>query len=301
MQVTRLFDIADLQLAEFPMDVCMASLEEGTLRSYSSADFVRTADALALGLMDLGIGPGDKVALASGNRCEWALVDQAVLRIGAIVIPIYPTTSADDYAYILEHSTTKVFFVSNSDVLAKGQEAKAKVPGLQHLFSFDSIAGTRHWKELLGIGEERRSQLEAYKKAVKPDDLATIIYTSGTTGPAQGRDAQRTTTSSATCRPAHLAAGGRGSRAISFLPLCHIYERMLMYLYQRARACPHRFQRDAGRPRRAHPRSQAACVHRRAALAGEDLRCHPGQGRSAHRRQAQTLLLGPATWANATT
>ncbi len=234
MQVTRLFDIADLQLAEFPMDVCMASLEEGTLRSYSSADFVRTADALALGLMDLGIGPGDKVALASGNRCEWALVDQAVLRIGAIVIPIYPTTSADDYAYILEHSTTKVFFVSNSDVLAKGQEAKAKVPGLQHLFSFDSIAGTRHWKELLGIGEERRSQLEAYKKAVKPDDLATIVYTSGTTGRPKGVMLSHHNILSNVQASAPRLPVERGSRAISFLPLCHIYERMLMYLYQRA-------------------------------------------------------------------
>ena len=101
MHVTRLFDIADLQLAEFPQDTCVASLEEGKLRSYSTKEFIATAESLALGLLDLGIQPGDKVALASGNRAEWAILDQALLRIGAIGIPIYPTMTADDYAYIL--------------------------------------------------------------------------------------------------------------------------------------------------------------------------------------------------------
>ncbi len=234
MQVTRLFDIADLQLAEFPLEVCVESLEEGTMRGYSTAEFIQTAEALALGLMELGVAPGDKVALASGNRSEWALVDQAILRIGAVSIPIYPTTSADDYAYILEHSTSKVFFVNNTDVLAKAMEAKAKVPGLQHLFSFDRIAGTRHWKELLGTGEDKRTQLDAYKSAVKADDLATIVYTSGTTGRPKGVMLSHHNILSNVEGSAPRLPVQRGSRAISFLPLCHIYERMLMYLYQRA-------------------------------------------------------------------
>ncbi len=234
MQVSRLFDIADLQLAEFPQAACVGSLEDGKLRNYSTKEFIDTAEQLALGLMDLGIKPGDKVALASGNRAEWAIVDQAVLRIGAIGIPIYPTMSTEDYAYILEHSESKVFFVSNADLYAKARTAQSKVPGLEHTFTFDRVAGTVHWKDLLGRGAQRRTELEAYKAAVKNGDLATIIYTSGTTGRPKGVMLSHNNILSNVEGSAHRLPVERGARAISFLPLCHIYERMLMYLYQRA-------------------------------------------------------------------
>ena len=234
MHVTRLFDIADLQLAEFPQPICVESLEEGKMRSYSTKEFVEISEQLALGLMDLGIRPGDKVALTSGNRAEWAIVDQAVLRIGAIGIPIYPTMSADDYAYVLEHSGSKVFFLSNAELLAKARLAQAKVPAVEHLFTFERIAGATHWKELLGRGTERRAELEAYKTAVKNSDLATIIYTSGTTGKPKGVMLSHNNILSNVESSALRLPVERGARAISFLPLCHIYERMLMYLYQRA-------------------------------------------------------------------
>lgn len=234
MHVTRLFDIADLQLAEFPQPICVESLEEGKMRSYSTKEFVEISEQLALGLMDLGIRPGDKVALTSGNRAEWAIVDQAVLRIGAIGIPIYPTMSADDYAYVLEHSGSKVFFLSNAELLAKARLAQAKVPAVEHLFTFERIAGATHWKELLGRGTERRAELEAYKAAVKNSDLATIIYTSGTTGKPKGVMLSHNNILSNVESSALRLPVEHGARAISFLPLCHIYERMLMYLYQRA-------------------------------------------------------------------
>lgn len=234
MHVTRLFDIADLQLAEFPQPVCVESLEDGKMRSYSTKEFVEISEQLALGLMDLGIRPGDKVALTSGNRAEWAIVDQAVLRIGAIGIPIYPTMSAEDYAYVLEHSGSKVFFMSNAELLAKARLAQAKVPAVEHLFTFERIEGARHWKELLGRGAERRAELEACKAAVKNGDLATIIYTSGTTGKPKGVMLSHNNILSNVESSALRLPVERGARAISFLPLCHIYERMLMYLYQRA-------------------------------------------------------------------
>jgi long-chain acyl-CoA synthetase len=234
MQISRLFDIIDLQLAEFPQEACVGSLEEGTLRTYSTKEFIDTAERLAVGLIDLGIRPGDKVALASGNRAEWAIVDQAVLRIGAIGIPIYPTMSVDDYAYILDHSGSKVFFVSNADLLAKAREAQARVPGLQHILTFDRVPGAPHWKELLGRGAEHRALLDGFKAAVKGEDLATIIYTSGTTGRPKGVMLSHNNVLSNVESSAHRLPVERGARAISFLPLCHIYERMLMYLYQRA-------------------------------------------------------------------
>lgn len=232
MQVERLFDIADHQLAHFPQPVCVASQEEGTLRSYSTQEFITISEQLALGLMALGILPGDRVAMASGNRSEWAIVDQALLRIGAINVPVYPTSSAEDYAYVLEHSGSKVFFVSNPEILAKAQAAKARVPGLAHLFSFDRIAGTPHWKELLGKGADGRATLEKYKAQVKRSDLATIIYTSGTTGRPKGVMLSHDNILSNVEASTKRLPVSAGSRAISFLPLCHIYERMLMYLYQ---------------------------------------------------------------------
>lgn len=234
MQVTRLFDIADLQLAGFPQPVCVESLAEGRMRSYSTREFIDTAEQVALGLLDLGIRPGDKVAIASGNRSEWALVDQAILRIGAIGIPIYPSMSAEDYGYILGHSESKVFFVSNADILGKALQARVHAPGLSHILTFDRLRGGTHWSDLLGRGEQHRDELERCKASVKGTDLATIIYTSGTTGRPKGvmlthHNILSNVESSAPRLPVQ-----RGCRAVSFLPLCHIYERMLMYLYQRA-------------------------------------------------------------------
>lgn len=232
--VQRLFDIVDHQLAAYPQPMCVGSLEDGVLRTYSTREFIDTATSLALGLMSIGIGPGDRVAVASGNRAEWALLDQAILRIGAISVPIYPTSSAEDYAYVLHHSETKVFFVSNPDILAKALAARPQVPSLTHFFTFDPVPGTPHWKELLGKGAEGRAMLEAHMARVKRTDLATIIYTSGTTGRPKGVMLSHDNILSNVEASMHRLPVSSGARAISFLPLCHIYERMLMYLYMRA-------------------------------------------------------------------
>ena len=234
MRIERLFDIVEHQATEFPQAVCVESLEEGVLRSYSTREFIDTAERLALGLMATGIAPGDKVAIASGNRAEWALVDQALLRIGAISIPIYPTSSAEDYAYVLGHSEAKAFFVGTADLLAKATAAKEQTPTLGQVYTFDKIPGAPHWKDLLGKGEDGRATLEAYKERVQRKDLATIIYTSGTTGRPKGVMLSHDNILSNVEESAPRLPVSTGARAISFLPLCHIFERMLMYLYQRA-------------------------------------------------------------------
>ncbi|MBZ0205135.1 MAG: AMP-dependent synthetase/ligase [Flavobacteriales bacterium] len=229
----RLFDLLDHQLAEFPQEVCIATKENGTWRSYSTADLVETSERLALGLMGLGIKPGDKVAIASGNRSEWCIVDQALLRMGAINVPIYPTSSADDYAYVLQHAGVKVFFASNLEIHAKAEAAAASVPGLQHIYTFDQLDGLPHWTMLLGSDSGQRSVLEEYKAAVRSEDLATIIYTSGTTGKPKGVMLTHANILSNVVASKERLPVDVGTRCISFLPLCHIYERMLMYLYQR--------------------------------------------------------------------
>jgi long-chain acyl-CoA synthetase len=184
---SRIFDLLDRQLADFPQEVCIASKVDGKWQAYSTAEFVEVAVKLALGLKALGIKPGDKVAIASGNRNEWSIVDQALLRMGAINIPIYPTSSAEDYAYVLNHADVRVFFVSNAEIHAKAEAAAPNVPGMKHIFTFDKLDGLPHWSMLLNENDDKRAELELEKASVKGSDLATIIYTSGTTGQAQGR------------------------------------------------------------------------------------------------------------------
>ncbi len=230
---SRLFDLLDKQLAEFPQQTCISTKENGAWRSYSTAETVETAEKLAMGLMALGIRPGDKVAIGSGNRSEWCIVDQALLRMGVINVPIYPTSSIEDYAYVLNHAEVRVFFASNRELYDKAKTASASVPSLKHIFTFDRIDGLPHWTQLLDQGQDQRGQLDLYKAQVKGADLATIIYTSGTTGKPKGVMLTHGNILSNVEASAERLPVDIGTRCISFLPLCHIYERMLMYLYQR--------------------------------------------------------------------
>ncbi|MDX9751357.1 MAG: long-chain fatty acid--CoA ligase, partial [Flavobacteriales bacterium] len=232
METRRLHDIPEHQLKTAPQAIAIATKEEGRWKAYSTRELIDTADLAALGLMKLGVGPGDKVAIASGNRSEWCIVDQAVMRIGAIGVPIYPTSSAEDYAYVLGHSGAKVAFSSNAEVHAKAAAAQPRCPQLAHLFTFDRLDGARHWTEVTALADEAgRPELERCKQQVRHDDLATIIYTSGTTGRPKGvmlthRNILSNVLASRACLPVDDQA-----TCISFLPLSHIYERMLMYLY----------------------------------------------------------------------
>jgi long-chain acyl-CoA synthetase len=232
MQVHRLFEIPESQLARFPKRESIVTKENGTWKAYSTQELIDTADRLARGLIALGIGPGDRVALASGNRSEWCLMDQAILRAGAINVPIYPTSSVEDYGYVLQHSESKAFFCSNPEILAKAVIAQKACPALTHLFTFDPVEGQRRWTELLSIGEATaEATLQQRKDGVKRTDLATIIYTSGTTGRPKGVMLSHDNILSNVEASAERLPVDSNGRCISFLPLCHIYERMLMYLY----------------------------------------------------------------------
>ncbi len=232
MEVHRLFEIPEHQLRRHPKTECIATKEGGSWRSWSTAEVVEMADRLARGLIALGIRPGDRIAVASGNRSEWCLIDQAILRAGAINVPIYPTSSVEDYGYVLQHSESRICFCSNTDILAKARAAQKASPPLEHLFTFDRIDGERHWSELQDLGDPvPAAELQQRKDGVKRADLATIIYTSGTTGRPKGVMLSHDNILSNVEASAHRLPVDHNARAISFLPLCHIYERMLMYLY----------------------------------------------------------------------
>ncbi len=231
MQVQRLFDIPLHQKAEYPKQDAIATKENDQWRPYSINEVIDISERLARGLMSLGVGPGDKVAICSGNRSEWCLVDQAILRIGAITVPIYPTSSAEDYKFILRHAEVKVCFSSNADIHAKA----AQPGGPEHLFTFDKVPGARHWTEVPELARDGdRERLKQYERQVKQDQLATIIYTSGTTGKPKGVMLTHGNVLSNVQGSLSRFPVDEHAKAISFLPLSHIYERMLMYLYMYA-------------------------------------------------------------------
>jgi len=235
-QPTRLFDFAYYQKEKYNLETAFADKRKGSWISVSSEEFLNKGNAISRGLLRLGIKPSDKIALISTtNRSEWNICDFGALQIGAQDVPIYPTSSKEDYQYILNHSESVVCFVSCADVYAKVAQIKDQVPSLKHVYSFDTLSDCAHWSEVLELGsdESNQEEVEGYKNQVQEDDLATIIYTSGTTGKPKGVMLSHQNISANIRRSADRLPIEMGkSKALSFLPICHIYERMLSYMYQ---------------------------------------------------------------------
>ena len=231
----RLFDFPYYQLEKCPLDAIMTSRLNGEWHSYSTAEFVEKMNLVSRGLLALGIAPGDKVALiTAGNRIEWNVMDNGILQIGAIDVPIYPTMTAQDYNYILNHSESKLCFVSNEELYLKVNSIKSEVPSLQAIYTFEQVAGAEHWTKLFALAESvPQSKVNDLARNVREEDMATIIYTSGTTGLPKGvmLSHQNIASNARDCeeRLPDLVVGK--SVSLSFLPCCHIYERMLHYLY----------------------------------------------------------------------
>ena len=232
---TRLFDILNQQALSNPLDCALNTKYNGVWEHTSTQEYLSKANQISRGLLELGVGQGDKIALIStNNRTEWCVVDIGVLQIGAVDVPIYPTITAEDYAYILNHSESKYCFVSDQEVFDKIQSIRSECPNLEQVYSFDKIDGCSHWSEVLELGSETSHQprVQALMESVQPQDLATIIYTSGTTGTPKGvMLSHHNIVSNALASQARLPLEFGKAVALSFLPLCHIYERMLIYLY----------------------------------------------------------------------
>ena len=233
---TRLFDFPRYQLANKPQDVMMTMPNYGNRVTYSTAQFVDEMDAVSRGLIAMGLQAEEKVALIShNNRCEWNIMDHAIMQTGAIDIPIYPTMTEEDYKYILNHSESKYCFVSNEELYNKVMAVKAECPTLEDVFTFEDVKGARHWTEVAKAGSDaQQAELDARRDAVDPAQLATIIYTSGTTGLPKGVMLSHNNVASNVliAQPRVPAVDANMDyRVLSFLPVCHIFERMLHYLY----------------------------------------------------------------------
>lgn len=235
--VKRLFDFPYYQLEKFPQEAALVTKVNGEWIKTSTQEYIDKANAISRGLIKLGVEPNDKIAIISmTNRTEWNICDIGILQTGAQDVPIYPTISEEDYAYVLNHSESKFCFVSCNEVLAKIENIKALVPTLQGVYSYDVIGSCNNWSEVIKLGNDNpdlQAEVERRKAAVHEDDLATLIYTSGTTGKPKGvMLSHKNITSNAKYSKDRLPIDLGSSKALSFLPVCHIYERMLLYMYQ---------------------------------------------------------------------
>lgn len=235
MTPTRLFDFIEYQNKKAPLEKAFTTKYNGVWESLNTQQFCNQSHQISRALLSLGIKPQDKIAMISStNRTEWNLIDIGLLAIGAVNVPLYPTITSEDYEYILNHSESQYCFVSDQEVYDKVLAIKDKVKSLKKIYSFNSIEGCANWKELLEIGDntENDEAVRKRKVAVLPTDLATIIYTSGTTGTPKGvmlshDNVVSNVLSSSTRLP--LTIGD--ASALSFLPICHIFERVILYIY----------------------------------------------------------------------
>jgi long-chain acyl-CoA synthetase len=235
-EITRLFDFPYYQLKQYNISNALVSKSNGVWVKTSTEEYIAKANAISRALLRMGIQKEDKIALiSSNNRTEWNILDIGILQVGAQNVPIYPTISETDYEYILNHSGSRYCFVSDLSVLQKVNAIRKNIPNLIEVFSFDELNDCKNWKELLILGNDKSNQeeVEVRKNEVKPEDLATIIYTSGTTGKPKGVMLSHKNIVSNVLDSASRIPFEKGkSRAMSFLPICHIFERMILYLYQ---------------------------------------------------------------------
>ena len=235
-QPKRLFDFAYYQKEHYNLSHAFVDKVEGHWKATSITEFIDKGNAISRALLRLNIEVNDKIALISmTNRSEWNICDLGILQVGAQDVPIYPTSSKEDYQYILNHSESVICFVSCQEVYDKIAAIKDQVPSLKHIYSFDVLQDCLHWSELLTLGADQSNQakVDQIKSNVSQDDLATIIYTSGTTGKPKGVMLSHQNISANIVRSADRLPIDLGrSKALSFLPICHIYERMLSYMYQ---------------------------------------------------------------------
>jgi long-chain acyl-CoA synthetase len=242
MNPTRLFDCIDVQLARFPQEAMFAAKEKGGIwRKYSTADVKDIVDRLAAGLLHLGVSGNDmsvekrdKIAIISHNRPEWMMLDMAVQKTGAVLVPIYPTLAATELEFVLNDAEVKLVFVSDKELFQKVQSVRDKVPSLKAVFTFDYIQPSLHWNEIMSkAGEDDFKQLAIAASSIRYEDMATIIYTSGTTGTPKGVMLSHKNILSNVISSTEVFAEfcSPGDKALSFLPLNHIFERMVTYIY----------------------------------------------------------------------
>jgi long-chain acyl-CoA synthetase len=233
MAVTRIFDILPQLLEKYNKPDALAAKENGKWIKYSTQQFVDNVNNLSYGLLNLGLERGDTIAIIANNRPEWNFTDFAVQQSGGISVPIYPTVSEHDLAFILNDAKVKYVFVSTADLYKKVKATAANVPSIKGIYTYNKVEGADHWTKLMEDGKRnpKAKEIEAIKNSIKPNDLFSILYTSGTTGNPKGVMLSHNNLISNSIACQVLAPFESSWKALSFLPLNHVYERMLSTLY----------------------------------------------------------------------
>jgi long-chain acyl-CoA synthetase len=229
MELTRLFDLIPYQISKYNKEVAFSRKENGNWKTYSSKEIKKIVDNLSLAFLNQGIKKLDKVAIISENRPEWNFIDLSLQQIGAISVPMYPTITSEDYSYIFNHAEVKMIFVGDRTIYDKA----IQVAEDRKIYSFDQIDGVEHWSSLAKLGESGdKAEVEILKSKVNPEDLFTIIYTSGTTGRPKGVMLTHANVLSNLISVSHIMSPPEGtSKVLSFLPLCHIFERTASFCF----------------------------------------------------------------------
>jgi long-chain acyl-CoA synthetase len=236
MEVKRTFDIIQWNLEKYPRPVMYGGKKDNDWITYSTSEVNDYVNWVSYGLLSMGYGKGDKIATISANKPEWNFVDMGLAQAGMIHVPIYPTIGTDEYEYILKHSDVKVIIVGNKAIYGKVIPVADKLEQLKEIFSFDQVDGVKPFSEIIEAGKMHAGRLHdeliKIRESIMPEDLVTIIYTSGTTGNSKGvmLSHNNLVKNAITTSKAHHLTYGH--RAVSFLPLCHVYERMVNYHFQ---------------------------------------------------------------------
>ena len=230
MEIRRLFDFIEYQQKHHPLDKSFGHKVEGAWKYYSTHEIIELANKASCGLLKLGVQAGDKIALITyKNRPEWTIMDIAIQQIGAVNVPVYPTISPADYEYIFNEAGVTYCFVGIGDLYDKVETARPQIDSLKEIYCFDHQEGREYWESI--FTDEGMEEVRQRKAVIKNEDLATIIYTSGTTGNPKGVMLSHKNIVSNVMNVVALMPVSPGDRVLSFLPLCHIFERSASYAY----------------------------------------------------------------------
>jgi len=236
MEVTRIFDLLERYQEKFDKEVALAGKKNGEWIKYSSLDYIKFSNYFSYFLLSAGFKSGDKIATVTNNRPEWNFADIGMMQIGIIHVPIYPTISADEYRYILQHSDVKAIMVADKTLYTKLEEVISTSPNIRFTYCFTETEGLTSWDEMIETGRQYEKKFSDevinIKQSIRPGDFATLIYTSGTTGSSKGVMLSHRNIVSNFIATSYIQPLDNSHKVLSFLPLCHIYERMMNYHFQ---------------------------------------------------------------------